>query len=184
MGTTAQEATGFAITAAGLIVTNEHVVEDSTTGTRATRLHVKYANSRGWRAAHIVKVAPKGVDAALIQLDEPMHLGFVTLSTTVDAPVADQIMTIGFPDGTSLPMEGTGNDLMAKTTLAFGNISKSITGTLQIDAYATHGSSGSPVIDTHGHVIGVVWGGDPHSNGRIVFAVPAEKISELVKSVK
>ena len=30
---------------------------------------------------------------------------------------------------------------------------------LQIDAFASHGSSGSPVFDGHGHVIGVVYGG-------------------------
>jgi S1-C subfamily serine protease len=181
MGNTAQEATGFAITAGGLIVTNQHVVEDSASGTRATRIHVKYANSKSWRGAHIVKIAPKGVDVALIQLDQPLVLGFATLASKVDAPVADQIMTIGFPDGTSLPM---GEDQMAKTTTAFGNISKSIADLIQVDAYATHGSSGSPVVDAHGHVIGVIYGGMHDSNGRIAYAVPAEKISELVKSVK
>ncbi|MEO7084000.1 MAG: trypsin-like peptidase domain-containing protein [Gemmatimonadaceae bacterium] len=181
IGSGAQEATGFTVAPSGLIVTNKHVVEDSATGTRASKVHIKFANSRTWNAAHVVRVAGKGVDIALVQLDEGGRYPTVTLAPSVDAPVGSPIMSIGFPDGTSLPMDGTGNDLVAKTTLTLGTISKVISGLLQVDSYATHGSSGSPVFDTHGHVIGAVWGG---IDGRIVFAVPAEKIAELVKGAK
>jgi S1-C subfamily serine protease len=55
---------------------------------------------------------------------------------------------------------------------------------LQIDSYATHGSSGSPVFDEHGHVIGVIWGGLVESKGRIVYAVPAERVTALLKGTK
>jgi S1-C subfamily serine protease len=51
---------------------------------------------------------------------------------------------------------------------------------VQIDAFASHGSSGSPVFDAHGHVIGVVWGGAPNTAGRIVFATPADQIAALL----
>jgi S1-C subfamily serine protease len=81
-------------------------------------------------------------------------------------------------------MEGSGNALVAKTTLTVGTVSKSIDNVLQIDSFASHGSSGSPVFDMHGHVIGVVWGGPPGAAGRIVYAVPASRIAELIRSAK
>ena len=51
---------------------------------------------------------------------------------------------------------------------------------LQIDSYAGHGSSGSPVFDATGTVVGVIWGGDKESSGRIVYAVPAQRISAFI----
>ena len=50
----------------------------------------------------------------------------------------------------------------------------------QIDAFAQHGSSGSPVFDGHAHVIGVVYGGPTGAGGRIVYAVPSDKIVALM----
>jgi S1-C subfamily serine protease len=63
-------------------------------------------------------------------------------------------------------------------------VSKSVPDVLQIDSYATHGSSGSPVFDEHGHVIGVIWGGLVESKGRIVYAVPAARVTALLKGTK
>ena len=60
----------------------------------------------------------------------------------------------------------------------------SIDDLLQIDAFASHGSSGSPVVDGHGHVIGVVFGAPKESGGRIVYAVPAERITEFLNERK
>jgi hypothetical protein len=40
------------------------------------------------------------------------------------------------------------------------------------------------VFDAHGHVIGVIYGGQKESGGRIVYAVPAPKVAELVKGLR
>ena len=45
------------------------------------------------------------------------------------------------------------------TTTTAGTISKRLDDVLQIDSYAGKGSSGSPVFDVRGHVVGVVYGG-------------------------
>jgi S1-C subfamily serine protease len=55
-------------------------------------------------------------------------------------------------------------------------VSKVLDEALQLDAYAAHGSSGSPVFDARGLVVGVVYGGASESNGRIVYAVPAARL--------
>jgi S1-C subfamily serine protease len=184
LGGKAFEATGFSVNAAGLIVTNRHVVMDS--GTRAARISVKFANTKNWIRAHIVKLAPSAeVDLALIQPDDAATYPAVhTIAGTVDTPVGGTIATLGFPLGTDVQMEGSGNDLVAKTSLTVGTVSKSVTDLLQIDSFAAHGSSGSPVFDAHGHVIGVVWGGPRDAAGRMVYAVPAPRIAELVRGAK
>jgi S1-C subfamily serine protease len=180
-----KEATGFSVSQAGLIVTNRHVVTDSGDA-RASRILVKFANTREWHHAHLVKLDDDAnVDLALIQIDESGTYPAVRgIARSVDTPVGAAIATIGFPLGTDIPMEGTGNDFAAKTSLTIGTVSKSVSDLLQIDAFASHGSSGSPVVDGHGHVIGVVWGGPPGAAGRIVYAVPADKIAALLETVK
>lgn len=180
------EATGFSVNATGLIVTNRHVVTDSA-GNHASKIAVKFANTRTWRRAHLVKISDDPTtDLALIQVDDggAKYPSVHAISNGVDTPVGSSIATIGYPMGTDLPMEGSGSDGAAKTSLTIGTVSKSVPGLLQIDAFASHGSSGSPVFDAHGHVIGVVWGGPKDGGGRIVFAVPSDEIKDLLRSVK
>jgi S1-C subfamily serine protease len=180
------EASGFSATSSGVIVTNRHVVMDST-GQRASRISVKFANSRIWRHAHILKLPDDpNIDLALVQVEDggPKFPTVHEIAPSVDSPVGSSIATIGFPLGTELPMGGAGLENIARTSLTVGTISKSVSGLLQIDAFASHGSSGSPVFDAHGHVIGVVWGGAKDAPGRIVFAVPADQIRELLTGVK
>ena len=107
------EATGFSVSTAGLIVTNRHVVVDST-GLRASKIRGEVRqHGRNWRRARLVKVADDpNVDLALIQVDDggapyPTIHG---IANAMDAPVGSSIATIGYPLGTDLPMEGTGND--------------------------------------------------------------------------
>jgi S1-C subfamily serine protease len=170
------EATGFSVSSSGTIVTNRHVIEDGRS--KAARVMVKFADTPVWHQAHVVRVASDtSVDLALLQLDEAGNYPAVKgIASSVDVPVGGGTMSLGFPDGTDLPMDGS----RATTSLTVGIVSKSIQELIQIDSYASHGSSGSPVFDAHGHVIGVVWGGPKNAAGRIVYAVPAERITELV----
>lgn len=185
IGSRKYEASGFCIKASGLIITSRHVVSDKTG--RATRIVAKFANTREWHPAHIVRLpTDPTLDLALLQVDDAGTYPVVkSLASAVDIPAGGTIATIGFPLGTDIPMASSTGDLTAKTTLTVGTVSKTPTHELlQIDAFASHGSSGSPVLDGHGHVIGVVYGGPKESAGRIVFAVPAERIKELLTSVK
>ena len=59
-------------------------------------------------------------------------------------------------------------------------MSKRLSDVLQIDSYAGKGSSGSPVFDVRGNVVGVIYGGEAESRGRIVYAVPAERLSAFL----
>jgi len=78
-------------------------------------------------------------------------------------------------------MDGSSDGITARSTLGVGTVSKSIPGVLQIDAFASEGSSGSPVFAEDGSIAGIVYGGAPESAGRIVFAVPGSAIAALVR---
>ena len=181
LGTQTFESTGFSVSAAGLLVTNRHVVLDSTGN--ATRIRVKFANTRNWLRARIVKVDDDPtIDLALLQIDGAAgpFPRVRQVASAVDTPVGGSIVTIGYPLGTETPMDGPA----AKTSLTMGTISKVVSDVLQIDSFVSHGSSGSPVFDQHGHVIGVVYGGPADAAGRIAYAVPAARIAELLKSLR
>jgi S1-C subfamily serine protease len=63
--------------------------------------------------------------------------------------------------------------------MTIGSISKVLSDLIQIDAFADHGSSGSPVFDRHGHAIGIVSGGEGE---KIVYVVPSSRIRALEKA--
>jgi len=165
-----------------LIVTNRHNVQDES-GTDATRIAVKFTNTRDWLPAHAVTVSDvPGEDLALIQMDRPgpyPAVDGVSCGVT-DAAEGNSVVTIGFPLGYDTPMEGQGNDFMAKATLNPGTVSKRTTSVLQIDSYAAHGSSGSPVFNVRGVVVGVVYGGAAEGGGRIVYAMPPDRLCRFV----
>ena len=174
-------ATAFGVSSSGLLVTNRHNVRSPVTGRAPTRLGVKYANTDVLLHAHVVQLAADtSVDLALIQVDEPGHYPAVTgvARSVEDLHAGSPVVTIGFPHALDSPMDGN----FVKTSLTAGTLSKLLPTLLQVDAYASHGSSGSPIFDARGWVIGVVYGGDPQSEGRLTYAVPSSGLVELLRS--
>ena len=172
--------TAFSISASGTLVTNRHVVR-SPSGRPPRRLRVLFANTTEWLPARVLRASDTD-DLALLQLENggsfPVVAGVSRAGseTRVGSPVA----TIGYPHAVDTPMEGAGLDVRARTTTTAGTVSKRLDDVLQIDSYAGKGSSGSPVFDARGQVVGVVFGGAPGSNGRIVYAVPAERLAAFL----
>jgi S1-C subfamily serine protease len=178
------EGTGFSISAAGLIVTNRHVVEQG--GTRANRIRVKFANSGAWHPAEFVVAAKdSGVDLALIRITGggTYHAVAGVSAEGPDLDVGSAVLTIGFPLGTRLRMARAGEVEIARTTVTTGSIGKTLPDVFQIDAVADHGSSGSPVFDRHGHVVGVITSGIDDDSRKIVYVLPSSRIAELREAI-
>lgn len=167
----ASSGTAFAV-GDRLLVTNRHVVEDED-GTRARRVLVKFSETEEWLPA-IVERVDRDADLATLLLEEPARTprqvrGIAAAGT---APrVGDPVALIGYPLGIDTPMEQTADDFIAAPSVFRGMVSKSVRDVLQVDAFAGHGSSGSPIFDRRGAVVGVVYGGPAESGGRIVYAV-------------
>lgn len=172
--------TAFGVTPTGLMVTNKHVAR-AESGNTARRVRVIFANTTEWLPAHVVRLDDTD-DLALLQIEVPGRYPVVAgVSRTggkarVGAPVA----SIGYPHATDTPMEGSGLHITARSTIAAGTVSKRLDDVIQIDSYAGKGSSGSPLFDAAAFVVGVIYGGAPESNGRIVYAVPAERLAAFI----
>jgi len=169
----------FGITADGMLVTNRHNVQSPITGRPSTRLGVKYANTDVLLHAHVVRVSPDSdVDLAVVQVDEPGTYPVVAgvARSLGDVHVGSPVVTIGFPHALDTPMDGN----RVRTSLTAGTVSKLLPDLVQVDAYASHGSSGSPIFDAHGWVIGVIYGGAPQSEGRLTYAVPSDRLVGMV----
>jgi S1-C subfamily serine protease len=173
--------TAFGVDSSGVLVTNRHVVQ-GTPGTPARRIRVIYANTTDWLPARIERVSATD-DLALIRLERPGTYPIVSGTSRASAPVraGAPIVTIGYPLAVETPMEGEGLHVTARTTTTAGTIAKQLDDVLQIDAYAGKGSSGSPVFDASGQLVGVVYGGAPESNGRIVYAVPSARLARFLR---
>jgi S1-C subfamily serine protease len=174
--------TAFSISPDGVLVTNRHVVR-SPSGHPPRRIRVLFANTTDWRPARLVRMSDDE-DLALLQVEEggpfPVVAGVSRAGreTRVGSPVA----TIGYPHAVDTPMEGAGLEVRARTTTTAGTVSKRLSDVLQIDSYAGKGSSGSPVFDVRGYVVGVIYGGEAESKGRIVYAVPAERLAAFLSA--
>ncbi len=179
---TRASATGFCVNEKGLIVTNRHAVREPTTMTSAAKIAVLFNDTKGWMSAHIVRVNDGDDDLAVLQIDRPGPFPVVAGIATEAPRVGQPIAIIGFPLGFDAAQDGTGTKITARATLVPGTVSKLIDRLVQVDSYAAQGSSGSPVLDARGFVIGVVYGGPTEAAGRIVYAVPWVRLAaELAK---
>lgn len=183
-GDSAEEGTAFGITASGILATNKHVVIDRA-GKPYRDIVVKFADTQEPRYAHFLSMAPGDVDVAFIQLNDAGTYPVVAgVAADPAVRVGEPIMVLGFPLGSGL-MGANGPGLIPKTTPGWGNISKSQPTDLQLDAFAAAGSSGSPVFNARGLVVGIVYGGNSQAAGHVVYAVPgAQLVAALPATAK
>lgn len=171
--------TGFNVLASGLIVTNRHVVQ-ALDGTRAARIAVAFdGTSRQWLQATIELVSETD-ELAFLRLVRPGPWPVIAgiAQEATDTQLGEAVAILGYPLGTgTVGMGGDINSLRPAATLGVGTVSKILGETLQLDAFAAQGSSGSPVFDSRGYVVGVIYGGAGESGGRIVYAVPAARLA-------
>jgi S1-C subfamily serine protease len=173
--------TAFAVTAGGLMITNRHVVYGPDGDRRPRRVAVQFTNSdQVWHAR--VAAASPDRDLALIRVEGIVGaIPFVPVpDTAVAVDPGSPVAIIGFPLGTDLPMRSAGEPDLVRTSLTAGTVSKVLPDLLQIDGYGAQGASGSPVFDRSGTLLGVLYGGEPGTEGRIVYAVPVKYITALV----
>ena len=175
--------TAFAIRSdatGGLLITNKHVVTDPN-GAIATRIGVAFEGSRQNFRADLVRVSEK-TDLALLRAS--VHRGFPTVKTLADslrpAEVGEPVLVLGFPLGLDLAGGRDWTQSGVSATLTLGTVSRTQPELLQLDGYGAQGSSGSPVFDKYGKVIGVIYGGETGSNGRILYGVPVRFVHQLL----
>lgn len=164
----------------GWLVTSKHVVQDSS-GTRPSRLGVVFNGSNQNFRTTVESVHPTA-DVALLRVavarGVPVVKGLAEPSA-LPSP-GDPVVLVGFPLGLELPMGGDWRKLGVSTSTTLAAVSKSLPNLLQLDGFGAEGASGSPVFDRSGRVVGVLYGGERGTDGRVIFAVPAGAVRELL----
>ena len=145
-------ATGMVINSDGLVLTNNHVIEDSTSITAQT------ANGHQYRA----KVLGYDVtgDIALIQLEGASGLKTVPLGDSASVKTGDSVVGMGNAEGQYAIAPVTGQVTALNQTITAGDQGGSITqetlhNMIQTNANIVAGDSGGPLANSAGQVIGM-----------------------------
>ncbi|PWT89976.1 MAG: hypothetical protein C5B55_10405 [Blastocatellia bacterium] len=145
------------------IVTNRHVIEG------AYRAEIHSPNGNTFPVKAVLAVDAEG-DIALLKIDPPTNPVRPLPLEKTSPQEGESIVVIGNPLG----LEGSvtnGIVSAVRDIPTFGRI-------IQITAAISSGSSGSPVVNMHGQVIGIatlqITGGQS-----VNFAIPSERISQL-----
>ncbi len=177
--------TAFAVHPDGTLLTNRHLVAGPDGRKRPNRLGVQFADSDQFWPARVVAIA-EDVDLAVVSVDIRGTVPTVKRLNSRPDTVrqGDPVALIGFPLGTELPMSTQGNRTVARTSFIPGSVSKVVEDRMQILGYGAPGASGSPVFDGNGEVIAILYGGEPGTEGRLLFAVPANYATTLLQALR
>jgi Tfp pilus assembly protein PilF len=159
---TVARGSGFFITT-DRIITNRHVIE------RAARVEIHLLDGRKFPVRGVLAVDGEG-DLALLQVDVPRALAIPLPVVRTVPQEGESIVVIGNPYG----LEGSVSNGIVSAVREISGYGKII----QITASISPGSSGSPVVNMGGQVIGIATL-QAAEGQNLNFAVPAERISQL-----
>ena len=145
--TSAASGSGFILTEDGYILTNYHVIENSSSVQVTTYDNTSYSAS--------IVGYDKSNDIAVLKIDAT-DLTPVVLGSSDDLYVGDEVMAIGNPLG-ELEFTMTSGMISAlDRTITTSDGTDNGINMFQIDAAVNAGNSGGPVYNTSGQVIGIV----------------------------
>ncbi|QDH18021.1 Do family serine endopeptidase [Swingsia samuiensis] len=165
---------GFIIDPAGIIVTNNHVIED------ADQITVTLHDGTEMPARIVGRDSQ--VDLAVLEVKPPHPLPAVSLSNSDAARIGDWVLAIGNPLG----LNGT---VTAGIISSRGrNVDHGLYDDyIQTDAAINRGNSGGPLFNLAGEVIGIntlIYGGSGGGSIGIGFAIPANDARNIIDQLR
>lgn len=166
---------GSVIDRQGHILTNYHVVEG------VQRIQVTLANGQSYQAG-IVGTDPQN-DIAVLQIDAPPEaLVPVEMADTVELRVGQKVYAIGNPFGLERTLTAGIISSLNRSLPSKGQVARTIRSIIQIDAALNRGSSGGPLLNTRGKLIGMntAIASSTGENTGVGFAIPVSTIARVV----
>jgi len=167
---------GFIYDRDGHIVTNMHVLLDS------TKVTITLADRSPWPARLVGLAGEK--DLAVLKIDAPAdRLKPINIGTSTDLQVGQKVFAIGNPFGLD-------QTLTTGIVSALGREIQSLTGrpirdVIQTDAAINPGNSGGPLLDSAGRLIGVNTqiASPSGASAGIGFAIPVDIVNRVVPEI-
>ncbi len=181
-GSGAAAGTGIVLTANGTILTNNHVVEGSTS------IKVTVVSTGKTYTAKVVGTSPTQ-DIAVIQLDDASGLQTAALGDSSGVKVGDAITGVGNAGGDGgTPSAAAGTvtalDQSITATDESGSNAENLTGLIEVNADIQSGDSGGPLYDAGTKVVGI---DTAASSSRSVtttgYAIPINKALDVAHQI-
>ena len=172
--------TGFVVDPNGIIVTNQHVVSDTTA-------KYKVITSDGAEYETVEILRDDGNDVALLKVDAK-NLKALKLGISDNLAVGQTVIAIGTPLGeyagsvTTGVISGLGRSVTASSGW-FGSTTKVYENVIQTDAAVNPGNSGGPLINTQGEVIGINFATTANADN-ISFALPINIVKQRLEEYR
>lgn len=172
------QGSGFVYDESGSIITNDHVVEG------AEQVEVTFSDGT-IRDAEVIGQDPNS-DLAVVKVDQlPEGIAPLPLGDMSELAVGQTVIAIGNPFGLDGTLTRGIISALGRTIPALTPFS--IPQAIQTDAAINPGNSGGPLLDLHGHVIGVnaqiETDGTSRSNSGVGFAIPVNVIQRVVPAL-
>jgi len=169
-------ATGFVIDPDGIIVTNDHVVEDARS--------VNVTTSDGKKLSARVLGKDASHDLAVLEVDGT-NLPAVELGDSDQVQVGDDVVAIGNAldlDGGLSATRGIVSGLHREIPTETGG---QLQGLIQTDAAINPGNSGGPLVDAQGRVIGINTAiANPNTAQNVGFVIPMSQAKPIIDRLR
>jgi putative serine protease PepD len=175
-GTAQAQGSGWVYDSDGHVVTNDHVVNGSTS------IKVRFWDGKTYSAT--VVGVDKSTDLAVIKVDAPSsELYPLTVGDSRQLQVGDGVVAIGSPFG--LEETVTSGIVSALHRAIEGVTNFTINDAIQTDAAINHGNSGGPLLNTQGQVVGINAQIKSESGGNegVGFSIPSATIKSVASQL-
>jgi len=160
------------------VLTNNHVV----TQARNDQITVHLADGRIYKPSQVW--ADPESDIAILSLESAVNLPVATLGNSDNAKVGRWVLAIGSPFGLNQSVSHGIISARDRGQVSLGNTIR-IKEFLQTDAAINPGSSGGPLVDLNGEVIGINTAIASHngSNSGVAFSIPINLVKRIMNQL-
>jgi S1-C subfamily serine protease len=173
--------TGMILSSDGLILTNNHVVEGSTSITVTVE-----STNKTYKA--VVVGTDKKSDVAVLKLVDASGLSTVNFDSSSTVKVGDTIYSVGNAEGTGdlVTAKGSVGAINQSLTISGDSAteSESLSGLIEVNSDVVSGDSGGPLFDKSGDVIGIITAASSGSATVTGYAINIASVLKIADKIE